>query len=198
MPEEKNPKRTIVVGDVHGQFDPFVKILRHARLVDQDLNWSGESHRLVQMGDILDRGPFSRKVDDLLDKIQQQAASAQGEVIRLIGNHELELLLSNFVISGFSKDKPEGDLYEGVDDINFDFAGEIAGSKIMLANACRNMMCHTGSSLCQVFKYASTNPAKVLSLSDRGEIAIGKRADLIMIDDLFSVKHVFLGGEQIN
>lgn len=94
--------------------------------------------------------------------------------------------------------KPEGDLYEGVDDINFDFAGEIAGSKIMLANACRNMMCHTGSSLCQVFKYASTNPAKVLSLSDRGEIAIGKRADLIMIDDLFSVKHVFLGGEQIN
>ena len=105
MPEEKNPKRTIVVGDVHGQFDPFVKILRHARLVDQDLNWSGESHRLVQMGDILDRGPFSRKVDDLLDKIQQQAASAQGEVIRLIGNHELELLLSNFVISGFSKEE---------------------------------------------------------------------------------------------
>ena len=67
----------------------------------------------------------------------------------------------------------------------------------MLANACRNMMCHTGSSLCQVFKYASTNPAKVLSLGDRGEIGIGKRADLIMTDALFNVNHVFLEGEQI-
>jgi len=92
--------------------------------------------------------------------------------------------------------KPEG--YDGVDDINFDFSGEIAGSKIQLANACRNMMCHTGASVCQAFRYASTNPARMLSLRDRGEIAKGKRADLIMVSDRFEVKHVFLGGEQIN
>ena len=59
------------------------------------------------------------------------------------------------------------------------------------------MMYHTGSSLCQVFKYASTNPAKMLSLSDRGEIGIGKVANLIVTDALFDVKHVFLKGEQI-
>ncbi len=60
---------------------------------------------MVQMGDIFDRGPFSRKVDDLLDSIQKQARERQGEVVRLVGNHELEPLLSNFVISGFSKEE---------------------------------------------------------------------------------------------
>jgi len=87
--------------------------------------------------------------------------------------------------------------YDGADDIGFDEMGEISGSKMVLSGACRNMMYHTGSSLCQVLKYASTNPAKMLSLSDRGEIAIGKRADLIVTDALFDVKHVFLNGNQI-
>ena len=59
------------------------------------------------------------------------------------------------------------------------------------------MMYHTGSSLCQVFKYAATNPARMLSLSDRGEIGIGKLANLVITDALFDVKHVFLKGNQI-
>ncbi len=105
MQTQKNPKPVFVVGDVHGQFEPFVKLLRHAGLVDEQMNWSGGHSRLVQMGDIFDRGPASRKVDDLLDRIQKQAVQAQGEIIRLVGNHELEPLLSNFVISGFSKEE---------------------------------------------------------------------------------------------
>lgn len=105
MQNEKCGKRVIVVGDVHGHFDPFVTILYHAGLIDEGLNWLGTNDRLVQMGDIFDRGPFSRKVDDLLDKIQKQAAQTSGEVVRLVGNHELELLLSNFVISGFGTEE---------------------------------------------------------------------------------------------
>ena len=105
MQPPKSPKQVIVVGDVHGQYEPFVKILQHAGLIDENQNWSGGHNRLVQMGDIFDRGPASRKVDDLLDRIQKQALQSQGEVIRLVGNHELEPLLSNFVISGFSKEE---------------------------------------------------------------------------------------------
>lgn len=105
MQSQKNPKQVVVVGDVHGQFEPFVKILRHAGQIDEHNNWCGGHNRLVQMGDIFDRGPFSRKVDDLLDSIQKQARERQGEVVRLVGNHELEPLLSNFVISGFSKEE---------------------------------------------------------------------------------------------
>lgn len=101
----KKPKRVIIIGDVHGQYEPFVRILRHAGLVDEELNWAGGNARLVQMGDIFDRGPHPRKVDQLLDKLQRQAGDTQGEVVRLVGNHELELLLSNFVISGFNKEE---------------------------------------------------------------------------------------------
>ena len=60
------------------------------------------------------------------------------------------------------------------------------------------MIKHTGASLVDVFRFASYNPSQAVGFYDRGEIAKGKRADLIMIDDLFNVKHVFLGGEQIN
>lgn len=105
MDNAKKSKEVIVIGDVHGQYEPFVRMLRHAGLINEDLNWCGGHNRLVQMGDIFDRGPHPRKVDDLLDKIQKQAADSEGEVIRLVGNHELELLLSNFVISGFNKEE---------------------------------------------------------------------------------------------
>ncbi len=105
MNTPKNPKQVVVVGDVHGQFEPFVQILQHAGLIDQKQNWCGGHNRLVQMGDIFDRGPDSVRVDDLLDRIQKQAFQAQGEVVRLVGNHELEPMLSNFVISGFSKEE---------------------------------------------------------------------------------------------
>lgn len=92
---------------------------------------------------------------------------------------------------------PEGDLYEGADDINFDFTGEISGSKMTLDGACRNMMVHTGASLCQIFKYASRNPAKAIGLSDRGEIRVGNKADLILVDAEFNLKSVILNGELV-
>lgn len=93
---------------------------------------------------------------------------------------------------------PEGDLYEGADDINFDFSGEIAGSKMILDGSCRNMMMHTGASLCQVFKYASTNPATMLGLTDRGVIRCGNVANLLTVDAEFNVKSVYLNGNKVN
>lgn len=104
--ETPRPQRqVIVIGDVHGQYDAFVLLLRHAGLINGSLDWCGGRNRLVQMGDIFDRGPKPRQVDDLLDKIQRQANAYQGEVVRLVGNHELELLMSNFLISGFGKEE---------------------------------------------------------------------------------------------
>lgn len=105
MTQTRPHRHVVVIGDVHGQYDAFVLLLRHAGLIDGDLNWCGGRNRLVQMGDIFDRGPKPRQVDELLDRIQKQANASQGEVIRLVGNHELELLMSNFLISGFGKEE---------------------------------------------------------------------------------------------
>ena len=104
---KKNTKRFVVVGDIHGLLDSFVAILRHAGLVDNHLNWCGGQHRLLQMGDVFDRGPQSKEVDALLDTLQEQALKAGGEVIRLVGNHELEMLLSNFSISALERESAQ-------------------------------------------------------------------------------------------
>lgn len=81
-------ERTVAVGDVHGDYDQFVTVLKSAGLIDDQLNWSGGKTHLVQNGDVLDRGPDSRKAMDLLMRLEKQAMEAGGYVHALIGNHE--------------------------------------------------------------------------------------------------------------
>jgi hypothetical protein len=81
-------ERVVVVGDVHGDNDALVSILRSAGLIDQRGRWTGGKTHLVQLGDLLDRGPDSRKAMDLLMALEKQAAKAGGAVHALIGNHE--------------------------------------------------------------------------------------------------------------
>jgi Calcineurin-like phosphoesterase len=84
----KGVERVVAVGDVHGDYEQFVALLRSANLIDPQGKWSGGKTHLVQTGDVLDRGPDSRKVMDLLIKLEKQAGSAGGHVHALIGNHE--------------------------------------------------------------------------------------------------------------
>ena len=92
---------------------------------------------------------------------------------------------------------PENGDYEGAYDIFFDMTGEISGTRMQLDGPCRNMMVHTGASLCQVFKYASTNPARMLALNDRGLIKKGYRADLVTVDTEFNIQSVYIAGKKI-
>lgn len=81
-------ERIVAVGDLHGDFEQFVSVLESANLIDGEGNWIGGKTHLVQTGDILDRGPDSRRIMDLLMKLERQAAAAGGFVHVLIGNHE--------------------------------------------------------------------------------------------------------------
>ena len=93
---------------------------------------------------------------------------------------------------------PAPEIYAGVTDINFDQFGGIAGSKLTLDKACRNIMAHTNTGICQAFLMASTNPAKAIDLYDEiGSIDLGKKADLVFVDDLFNIKKVMLEGELV-
>lgn len=80
--------RIVAVGDVHGDFEQFVAALRSAGLIDSQGNWTGGKSHLVQTGDIVDRGPDSRRIMDLLMRVEAQAKAAGGGVHALIGNHE--------------------------------------------------------------------------------------------------------------
>jgi hypothetical protein len=78
--------RVYGIGDIHGAYDALVSILQKTGLVDAEANWSGGENCLVQTGDIVDRGPRSREVLDLLIKLEAQA---KGRLIVLLGNHEV-------------------------------------------------------------------------------------------------------------
>ena len=58
-------------------------------------------------------------------------------------------------------------------------------------------MFHTGCSICDAFKFGSLNPARAVGLVDRGYIAVGNRADLVVVDQFFNVKKVIFKGENI-
>ena len=112
-------------------------------------------------------------------------------LVRKIKGEDRIILISD----AYACDGPVPEGYDGVDDINFDWEGEIAGSKMTLDISCRNMIKHTGASLVDVFRYASYNPATAVGFFDRGQIAVGKRADLVITDHQMNIKHVFLKGE---
>jgi hypothetical protein len=81
-------ERVVAVGDVHGDFGQFTAVLRDAGLIDQRDRWSGGKAHLVQVGDVPDRGPDTRKIMDFLMRLEGQARKAGGYVHALIGNHE--------------------------------------------------------------------------------------------------------------
>ena len=84
----RNVDRIVVVGDLHGAYDKFVKIMKRTDLIDDQLHWIGGTSHLVQLGDILDRGDRARDIFDLLIRLEEEAKSAGGYVHVLIGNHE--------------------------------------------------------------------------------------------------------------
>ena len=112
-------------------------------------------------------------------------------LIRKIKGEDRLILISDACV--FDGPIPEG--YDGVTDLCFDFEGEIAGSKLTLEVACRNMMKHTGASIVDVFRYASYNPSRAVGFDDRGEIREGLRADLVICDYQMNIKSVILKGE---
>lgn len=98
-----------------------------------------------------------------------------------------------------SKEKFLNNEEEGIaygPDLNYDYEGHLAGSHLTQENAVRNYMAHTGYGLVHAVRAASYNPACMLGIDDKvGSVEVGKKANLIIIDDTVRVKKVFLEGE---
>lgn len=81
-----------VMGDVHGERAKLVALLREAGLLDRREAWTGGDATLVCVGDYVDRGPDGVGVITLLRELELLAPAAGGQVITLLGNHEVLLL----------------------------------------------------------------------------------------------------------
>jgi N-acetylglucosamine-6-phosphate deacetylase len=75
--------------------------------------------------------------------------------------------------------------------------GTIAGSATPLTESFRRTVANFGIPLESALRAASANPARVLGMQDEiGSIAVGKRADLTLLDaETLEVRHVVLGGK---
>lgn len=90
-------------------------------------------------------------------------------------------------------ESPEG--LRHVKDLTFDDNGNLCGSRMTMDMACRNIMTHTNCGIAQAFLMASLNPARAIGMDEEvGSIEVGKRANLVLVDDVFHVEKVMLEG----
>lgn len=105
-------KRLIVLGDIHGDYNLFIQMLRISDIIninskDGTIMWVGGSTYVVQIGDQIDRcrpinnmlctNPITTYQDEasdikimmLANELHKQAIATGGAFISLLGNHEI-------------------------------------------------------------------------------------------------------------
>jgi hypothetical protein len=111
----QNVERVIAFADVHGSYADLVPLLRRAGVIDAESRWAAGAAHVVSLGDLLDRGGESRKVLDLLMRLQNEATAAGGRLHVVLGNHEAMNVLGDlrYVVAeeyaSYAADEPVGE-----------------------------------------------------------------------------------------
>lgn len=87
--------RVVAFADVHGAYTELMQLLRETGIVDAQGRWAAGDTHVVSLGDLLDRGADSRRVMDLLMRLQAEARAAGGQLHVVLGNHEAMNLLGD-------------------------------------------------------------------------------------------------------
>lgn len=74
--------------------------------------------------------------------------------------------------------------------------GTLAGSLLTLDQALRNAV-NAGLSLEQASQLVSRNPANYMKLNDRGTLELGKRADIVVLDEALQILEVYVAGKKL-
>lgn len=85
-------KKIFALGDIHGQFKNFKKLLIHGGVMDDHDRWQFGTGHLVIAGDLFDRGRGVTEGLWLILYLSQQAKKSGGMVHFLIGNHEVMVM----------------------------------------------------------------------------------------------------------
>lgn len=89
---------------------------------------------------------------------------------------------------GGRKIRAEGGRLVGAD-------GTLAGADLDMARAVANAVDMLGLELEEALRMASLYPARAMGIADRGRIAAGQRADLVLLDDGLQVIRTWIGGD---
>lgn len=87
-------QRTVFIGDLHSDLKQTLSTFRLAGLIAPDgTDWTGGNTTFVQTGDCVDRGNETKDIYALIEKLRSQAPQAGGQIISLLGNHEVRFSL---------------------------------------------------------------------------------------------------------
>ena len=76
--------------------------------------------------------------------------------------------------------------------------GTLAGSALTMDQALRNLVQVLGLDLMDAARRVSTAAAEYLGLADRGRLAPGAWADVVVMDEALNLRRVFVEGEEID
>ena len=88
----ENVDSIYVLGDLHGQYQNALNILKKAGLTDKNDRWAGGKKHLVFLGDVFDRGNDAIRLLWYIYELEDQAEAAGGKVHFVLGNHELMIM----------------------------------------------------------------------------------------------------------
>ncbi|WP_284639294.1 N-acetylglucosamine-6-phosphate deacetylase [Paenibacillus silviterrae] len=106
------------------------------------------------------------------------------------GTDRVIIITDGMPTSGVSNGNPS--------DVNWDHLGRLAGSRLTMDQAVRNLMNHASVGLVDAFRMASLNPAKVIHQDEQiGSIDKGKLANLLIVDNEIHVKQIIFHGRPV-
>ena len=73
--------------------------------------------------------------------------------------------------------------------------GTLSGARLSMLDAVRNCTHHAGIDLYEAIRMGTLYPARLIGAADRGHIAPGARADLIIIDSELELKGIVFNGK---
>ncbi len=188
---------TVTLAHTDADYDTTVEAARRgASLVTHLYNAMNQPmHRAPGVpGAVFDTGMFAEIICDGLHIHPSMVRTA----FRAAAPRRMVLVSDSMRAAGM----PDGDYELGGQPVKVEkgratlAGGVLAGSVTNLLDCLRNIV-DWGIPLRQAVEAASRNPATVIGLDHLiGSIAIGKRADLLLVDDDFAPHAVFIGGKR--
>ncbi len=179
--------RVISIGDIHGDFTIFKRLLYMCKVIDKNGNWIGGSTHVIQMGDTMDgKRPGIKMNKTYMQEsgeleiilyiliLDSQAKLKGGRVISILGNHELYSYYFKNDNKEYTRDyvkKADIDVfkYHGLDREKFLLPGKEGGK---LFGRTRPMVIQVGEFL---FIHGSITDAMIkYNLDHNGKVDINK------------------------
>jgi N-acetylglucosamine-6-phosphate deacetylase len=153
-----------------------------------------------------DPGPIAALVEDprvsvemIIDGIHVHASAAR--MARLASEGRVILHTDAMAAAGFGDgDYVLGSLAVEVRDgtARLVEGGAIAGSTLTMDSAFRRYVHDCGASVVEAVAASATRPAHLMRLDDRGELRVGRRADICNLDSDLELGGVWLQGESVD